>query len=283
LEKASWNCVNKILISEKRKSMTIITNPSITDCPKDVQPLVAEYLTIQDLSRCTRVSQAWQNLFSSDIMWKPIAKKFDIQKEEINSIHKFVIEKTNIVNYLPNFLKNQLLNDYKSLTYQKLSYYQKNYPEFLKVFDGITAIRRLPATEITDNLINNKTRHLNSKYFTSPIVRAILKNNYISYEIEFILLRIRNNATGEIYRDAISFGSSGGKRYFRTVFTAPHNRVICPMNFSSTSATVTEEKLNRLQRLIQGKPVGIITELEWDRIVEGDKTIDNGKSTLELY
>jgi hypothetical protein len=46
--------------------MTIITNPSITDCPKDVQPLVAEYLTIQDLSRCTRVSQAWQNLFSSD-------------------------------------------------------------------------------------------------------------------------------------------------------------------------------------------------------------------------
>jgi hypothetical protein len=45
---------------------------------------------------------------------------------------------------------------------------------------------------------------------------------------------------------------------------------------------VTEEKLNRLQRLIQGKPVGIITQGRGSRIVEGDKTIDSGKSTLEL-
>jgi hypothetical protein len=267
--------------------MTIITNQLITGFPKDVQHLVAEYLTIQDLNQCMRVSHVWQNLFDSDVMWEPIAKKFDIQKAEINSIHKFVIEKTNIVNYLPDLLKNQLLNDYKSLTHQKLSSakqdYQKKYPEFVKVFDGITAIRHLPTVETTFDKLTNEYNYeayqFDDKHFTSPIVRAIVKWDDNSKE-DFILLRIRNNSTNVIYLDAISFHSYFRVRCFTTTHTRPHNRIICPMNCSTN---VTEEKLNRLQRLIQGKPIGmIVTEIGDHHIIEGDKTIDNGKSTLEL-
>jgi hypothetical protein len=98
--------------------MSIMTTALITGFSKDVQHLVAEYLTMQDLNKCMRVSQVWQNLFSSDFMWEPIAKKFDIKKKELNSFHQFV--NATVVNYLPNFFKNQLLNDYKSLAYQKL-------------------------------------------------------------------------------------------------------------------------------------------------------------------
>jgi hypothetical protein len=50
--------------------------------------------------------------------------------------------------------------------------------------------------------------HKPGRIYLVQIVRAILKNDYIS-EIEAILLRIRDNVTGEIYRDAISFSSSG--------------------------------------------------------------------------
>jgi hypothetical protein len=269
--------------------MTLITNALISGFPKDLQQrLVAEYLTMQDLNKCMRVSHVWQNLFSSDVMWEPIAEKFDIKKKELNSFHQFV--NANVVNYLPNFVKTKLLNDYKSLVYQKLLLdeqdFQKKYPEFVKVFDGITAIRHLPTIEVTpDKLIYEYDSftdfyYFDYKHFTSPIVRAIVKWGDNS-KTDFILLRIRNNATGEIYRDAISVYSLLEKmRFFKIDSTRPHDRVICP-----AYSDVTEAKLDRLQRLIQGKPVGIIDvdkEKKY-RIVEGHKTIDNGKSTLELF
>jgi Dynamin GTPase effector domain len=278
--------------------MTLITNQLITGFPKDVQHLVAEYLTRQDLNECMRVSQAWQNLFSSDVMWEPITKKFDIKKKELNSFHQFVnativnyipnFVKATIVDYIPNFVKNQFLNDYKSLAYQKLLLeeqdFQKKYPEFVKVFDGITAIRHLPTIEVTpDELINEHNGftdfyYFDYKHFTSPIVRAIVKWGDNS-KTDFILLRIRNNATGEIYRDAISVYSLLEKmRFFKIDITRPHDRVIC-----STYSDMTAEKLDRLQRLIQGKPVGIIDTEERYSIVEGPKTIANGNSTLELF
>jgi hypothetical protein len=280
--------------------MTLITNPSITSFPEDLQHLVAKYLTMQDLNKCMRVSQVWQNLFSSDVMWEPIAKKVDIKKKELNSFHQFVnatvvnylpnFVKATVVDYIPNFVKNQLLNDYKSLAYQKLLLeeqdFQKKYPEFVKLFDGITAIRHLPTIEVTpDELINEHNGftdfyYFDYKHFTSPIVRAIVKGGDNS-KTDFILLRIRNNATGEIYRDAISVYSIVEKiRFFKIDFTRAHDRVICP-----AYSDVTEAKLDRLQRLIQGKPVGIIDidkEKKY-RLVEGHKTIDNGKSTLELF
>jgi hypothetical protein len=266
--------------------MTLITNALITGFPKDLQQrLVTKYLTMRDLNKCMRVSQAWQNLFSSDVMWEPIAEKFDIKKKEFNSFHHFV--NATVVNYIPNFLKNQFLNDYKSLVCQKLSYeeqdFQMKYPEFVEMFDGITAIRHLPTIEITsDKLIHEHSGlkelyYFDSKHFTSPIVRAIVKWDDNSKE-DFILLRIRNNSTNVIYLDAISFHSYFRVRCFTIDHTRRHNRVICSMY-----SDVTAEKLDRLQRLIQGKPIGMLDTEERYSIVEGHKTIANGKSTLELF
>ena len=275
--------------------MNIITNSLITELPFDLQHHVAEYLTMPDLNKCMQVSQAWKNLFSSDVMWRPIAKEFKVEKIELNSIHQFI--NSAIIKYLPDFFRSKL-NDYKSLTYQKIvlekEYFQKKYPEFMEVFDGITAILHLPTIEMTsDEMIVERglsglleSYYFRDKYFTSPIVRVIFKENDVRVifkesddsQRDFILLRIRNNATGKIYLDAISFFPLGGMRCFSMLNIRPGQGVICSLYLD-----VTKERLNRLQRLIQGKPVGVILGETRYSINEGPKTIENKKSTLELF
>jgi hypothetical protein len=269
--------------------MSIMTTALITGFPEELQHLVAEYLTMQDLNQCTRVSHVWQNLFDSDGMWEPIAKKFNIKKKEINSFHQFV--NTTIVNHLPNFFKIKLLNDYKSLVCQKFLLeeedIQRKCPkEFLEVFGGVTAIRNLPSIEITFNELIIELYGLReffsfkTEHFSSPIVRATLKDD--NSEKFFILFRIRNNETRKIYRDAISFYYSSGRRFFNLDHTKPPQRIISP-----EYSNVSQEKLDRLQRLIQRKPVGIINMEGPYCIMQESRTIyskgvDSGKSVLEL-
>lgn len=267
--------------------MSPTTNKSLIDLPKDIQYELVKYLTVKDLSSCLLVSHAWKNIFGSDILWEPIAKRLGIKKLQTNSIHQFLIETPLLFNCLPISLKNYLVNDYKSLIRQKFLLEEENirqtYPaEFLEVFGGAKAIQRLPAIEITfDDLIheNNGFRdfyRFKDEHFSSPVVRATLKRNDNS-EMYIILFRIINNTTGKIYRDAISFHSIAGMRFFETDATRREQRVICPCY-----SDVTKEKLNRLQRLIQREPVGIIVEQERYAIAEGLKTTSDKKSVLEL-
>jgi F-box domain len=276
--------------------MNAVSNRLLIDFPREIQQHeIAEYLTIRDLNNCRLVSHVWKNLFDSDIMWEPIAKKLGIKKLEVNSIHQFLIETPTFFNWVPLNLKKYLTNDYKSLIQKKFlleeENIQKKYPEeFLKVFDGAKVIQRLPAIEINfDEMINedNGLRnfyYFKDEHFSSPIVRVTLKKMDRS-EIYFVLFRIINNETGEIYRDAISFNSFARTRFFNIDNTRSKQRIICP-----SSPNVTKEKLNRLQRLIQKEAVGTIVEeeryiVEEERyaIVEGPKTMFNGKSVLELY
>jgi hypothetical protein len=292
--------------------MSIMTTALITGFPEELHHLVAKYLTMQDLNKCMRVSHVWQNLFSSNVMWEPIAKKLDIKKKELNSFHQFVnatvvnyipnFVKATIVYYVPNFVKNQLLNDDKSLVCQKLSSeeqdFQKKYPEFVKVFDGITAIRHLPTIEITPEdlmpeIISDDLNYesyvrmglkdlcyFKDEHFFAPVVRLTLKRE--SFSEIFILFRIRDNETGTIYRDAISFFSLGKERYFTIDHVRSGHRII-----ATIYSNVTQERLDRLQRLIQGKPVGMVTWEGPNGIIEESRTtcstgIDIGKSILEL-
>jgi hypothetical protein len=279
----------------------MITTALITSFPEDLQHLVAKYLTMQDLNKCMRVSHVWQNLFDSDGMWEPIAKKFDIKKKELNSFHQFV--NATIVSHLPNFFKIKLLNDYKSLVYQELLLeeedIQRRYPkEFLEVFGGATVIRKLPSLEITPEdlmpeIISDDLNYesyvrmglkdlcyFKDEHFFAPVVRLTLKRE--SFSEIFILFRIRDNETGTIYRDAISFFSLDKERYFTIDHVRSGQRII-----ATIYSNVTQEKLDRLQRLIQGKPVGIVTREGPNGIIEESRTtcstgIDIGKSILEL-
>lgn len=268
--------------------MNEVSNRLLIDFPGEIQQQIVQYLTINDLNNCSRVSHLWKNLFDSDLMWEPIAKKMGIKKLDISLMHQFVIETPSLFNWFPNFLKCYLSNDYKFLIKKKIvleeEKIKKKYPkEFLQIFNGPKAIQRLPAIEINLNemiCIHNGYRHFyyfKDEYFSSPIQRVILKIDHNS-EIYFVLFKIINNKTGEIYRDAISFFSFANERFFNIDHTRPNQRIIFPRYYN-----VTKEKLNRLQRLINREPVGIIINETRDTFVEGEQMISNGKSVLELY
>lgn len=287
------NSTNNEPISKKReikeshhREQLSTTNGLLPGLPREIKCMVTEYLTINDLSNCFSVSHTWKNLFDSDVIWEPIAKKFKVKKKEINSAHRFLIETPKIFNWIPSKLKNYLSNNYKNLIHQRFlleeNNIQKKHPkEFSEVFGGARAIRRLPSIEITFDELIHENNGLGSffrfkdEHFSSPIVRATLKRHDNS-ENCYMLFRIINNETGAIYRDAISFFWVG-MGFFENVRTKPEQRVICPHYCYGT-----KEKLNRLQRLIQRKPVGVIVEDTPYTIVEGEKTTADKKSVLEL-
>lgn len=269
--------------------------------PPELQHLVAEYLTIDDLNNCLRVSHVWKNLFDSDIMWEPVANKLQVKKPKMNSVHRFLIHTPTIFNRLTIPIRNYLSTDYKSMIHQKFHSEETNilltYPkELVKLIGGLKAMRKLPEIELTFDKVINKSKesmHLSDvkdEHFSAPIVRGILKlgakpdfldyGAFLEYELKnhspgFLLFRIRNNETKETYREAIGLHTLGERRYFKSksrykIITGPYS-------------DVNKQKLDRLKRLIRREPVGMIIEQEmFDFIVEGPRTTDDGKNMLEL-
>lgn len=266
--------------------MNGLHNNLLIDLPAELQYQLTEYLTIEDLSVCSRVCRTWRALFDSDVMWEMTAKRLKIKKIEVDSyFHSLIKNVPFICNWLPN-------NNYKYLVQQKflleVEEIQNQFPEeFLEVFGGAKAIQRLPYVEITiDDMIMEqgvmrRFYYFKDEHFSSPMTRTMVNGQ------PFILFRIRNNETGEVYRNAVSFFSVGGDaasfffvarlRCFNIDNTRYNQRVIC-----QCYARVSMDKLNRLQRLIQRQPVGLINKEDSYYIVEGPKITHDNKSVLEL-
>ncbi len=261
-----------------------ISSNFFMEMPEDILKSVTGKLTLQELNKCMRLSREHHDLFSSDAVWEPHAKEHKVQKRKLNFIHQYLLQNSALFNWIPFPFQKYLANDYKSLVNQKLlSDIQNNCPEeILKLFNGAEALHLLPLKEIN---LKDMTyihcplrghRYFKEELFTSPIVLGILKmeNQEDSY---FILLRIKNNETGEIFNESVRIYSIGKYKFFNNQYTPPFQRIVCP-----GYCEVTLERLDRLQRLIQRKPVGLLIKEETDTFVEGPNTLPNGKSTLEL-
>ncbi len=262
----------------------------LTDLPSDVQNYIANYLGITGLNSCMRVSKLWEQLFQSDTMWEPIAQKLNIKKKEKSLVHQFVINSL-ILNWLPRNL-GYLQNEYKTLVRQKLlEEDEKNEAEFpeviVKLLGGSDAFRRLPLLQlplihITGGIIGIEMKE---EYFSAPVVRAIHKYENEEQDPEcYILFRIKNNITGEVHCEGLNL-------YFDNevlAWSSPLMLEVHPLQnkkkilFKGICYPPDDNSLDRLQRIIQRKPVGLIIDKINNQYIEGPSTTSNGKSVLEL-
>ena len=247
---------------------------SLTNLPIELQTCIADYLNMDDLSSCTRVSSLWKKLFESDTMWEPIARLLPFRKQETNHIHQFIINST-ILNWFPKTL-GILQNDYKTLIHQKFlkedTVIETKFPKVIvEAFGSSDAFRRYPLLELP--LTHIIGMEFQEEHFSAPVIRAISNHKWYCY----ILLRIRNNLTGQIHCEALYLFQDGN--FFS--FSPPpfHARVLVDNSVCRPSC---DNSLNRLQRLIQRKPVGLIVDKINNQFIEGPSTTSDGKSVLEL-
>ncbi len=275
--------------------MSATINPKfVTDLPSDVQKLVANYFTTNDLNSCMRVSKLWNHLFASDTMWEPIADQFNIKKikkQENTPIHQFVLNSP-VLNWLSEPLKFIILNtipnnEYKTLVYKKikadmLSNYSK---EFVKALGGPFAVNRLPLIHVTDDDTSfSATYGIAQEYFSAPIVRAVLETDQSTEH--FILFRIKDNSKEKLYRTALHFTACDTDAH---IIGNVHGCDDMILGCLCTTANGLKFQLNRLQRLVQKKPVGVLIEDHELRpfgmsvnYSEGPTVTISGQSILEL-
>ena len=262
---------------------------TINILPEDMQRHISTFLTPKELGRCSQVCRAWRKLFDSDIMWESTAKKLGVEKPAIRAQYLQDIQNTWIFNRLPQIIKRHLSNDYKSLTCDLHQHWVQEFieecpKELLDVFNGPSNLLQLPSIELNfpDDLesyvLGGLVVHyrFQNAYFSSPIVRATIKYIHSELRTLYILFKIKNNITGEIHREAINIFSFCGDRFFSDL-TDFDDRIIC-----SGYPDVTAQKLERLQRLIQGQPVGTITNESRRKFIEGPRITSDGRSVFEL-
>jgi hypothetical protein len=250
---------------------SIDSNSIIRWAPKDVLVLIANDFSIKDLATASRVCKTWHKVFSSDDLWKGIAKQLGAQKVDRGLILS-CLGTCSIIRYLPGNIRKYFLNDYKSIVKEFLIQKKMNEMAFIEVKCGIELlnifgnaqpIQRLPAVDVFNReLIND--RYFDQKHYIAPLTRArFWKNN--DEVFFFLLLRGRNNKTREPFYEAIhiSYNPLFRKRIFSASFTPPEHRMI-----TGQSINVTQSKLDRLKRFIQHKPVGTLLE---DNETEGPR------------
>ena len=254
---------------------------SLTNLPIELQTCIANYLNMDDLSSCMRVSKLWNQLFQSDTMWEPIARQLHIGKQETNPIHQFIINSP-ILNWFPKTL-GFLQNDYKTLIHQKFikedTVIERKFPKsIVEAFGGSDAFRRYPLIELP--LTSIIGMEFQEEHFSAPVIRAIC-NHLDRYRVCYILFRIRNNLTGQIHCEALYLFCPDGNFFsFPPSFHA--NSRECVLFDKNVCRPACDNSFNRIQKLIQGKPVGLIVDKINDQFIEGPSTTSDGKSVLEL-
>ena len=249
---------------------------SLTNMPIELQNHIANYFKMDDLSSCMRVSKLWNQLFQSDTMWEPIARQLHIRKQEINPIHQIIINSP-ILNWFPKTL-GVLQNDYKTIIHQKFlkedSVIERKFPKaIVDAFGGSDAFRRYPLIELPLTIYNG--RQYQEEHFSAPVVRAIC-NHIDSYRI---LFRIRNNITGKVHCEALYLQENCFFSYLPPFQERPKKAVLFDKNICRP---FYDNSVNRLQRIIQRKPVGLLVDQINKQFIEGPSTTSDGKSVLEL-
>lgn len=234
----------------------------------EIKYVILQHLEIRDICRCSLVSKNWNAFFNSDFVWIFMARKLNIKK----------LETTSYFQYFFNWFSKQSV---KSLVHQQLSIQKqdnisdigKKYPkEFLKIFGSAKAIYQLPSLEL--NL--KEVREFPSlELFSTPIRRVILKMDKITEY--YILLRIKNNETGQIYCEHLGIFNWYSTHTIHVIAPAFSERVIF-----HTYGYLTDDRLKRVQRLINRLPVGLIVSQTPESIQEGPRITSQGKSLLEL-
>lgn len=259
---------------------------SITNLPGEMHQLIVKDLTLNDIKNCMQVSLEWKRVFETNAIWEPIAEKYQAVKlgifEDL-ALHQFILSAgfffaTPVVNSMARSLQSS----YKSRVKQKISDdFRKTYPkEFFQIFGeeaGLKgALRNLPVMNVArvdlafvPKSMGSVNYYFQNEYFISPIVIACIDN-----EDYCILLRIRNNNTGKIYLNAVGFSA------YYLHYTPAENRIIS-IKDDYLESKKESSTLNRIQRLVQHKPVGMLIEKD-NTIVEGPTKTYEGKSVLEL-
>ncbi len=251
---------------------------SLISLPIELHNHIANHLNMDDLSSCMRVSKLWNQLFESDIMWESIARRLHIGKQEINPIHQIIINSP-ILNWFPKTI-GVLQNDYKTLIHQKFlkedTVIETKFPKVIvEAFGGSDAFRRYPLIELP--LTSIIGMEFQEEHFSAPVIRAICTHSDL-YRIGYILFRIRNNLTGKIHCEVLYLQED----YFFSFsppLTKPREGVLFDKTICRPSC---DNSLNRLQRLIQRKPVGLIVDKINNQFIEGPSTTSDCKSVLEL-
>ena len=168
---------------------------SLINLPKDIQKHITKKFHIRDMNACMRVSKLWDQVFSSDTLWKPIQEELGIELSVPTSLFRNMVKQP-IIGAMINPLKNILSLDYKHTVRKyyvdKDNQLSNHYPVWLEdAMGGIEPFRRLPVLELC------KERKIKTSDFTAPIVLGIYNNTLDSEpdKVSFMLLRIRDNGT----------------------------------------------------------------------------------------
>jgi hypothetical protein len=225
-------------------------NP-IAGLPYELQNLIVKKFTAKDLCNCICVSKVWKKVFESDRIWELIADQYQVTKPVFkNPIFKWLNKS----------------EDYRSIVRLKQHEVSSKHFEFFSVLmdNDNNKLLRIPLIEFYSHI---QSTTLHEKYFNSPITMAIVNWGQIYGCKYLILLRIKNNTSSEVYHEAF-----GIERIWVPPPSPPNGtfernpyRFIVPFKTDHTQQIITgknlkytEEKKARLQRLLQGKPVGLI-------------------------
>lgn len=255
----------------------------INEFPSELQYKISEYLKIGDLNKIMQVSKAWYKLFSSNLIWEPIAKSFNIGKLRVNRTYELLIHKNLIINWLCRQVlnNNDLVYDYRSLVRKQLILIDERKINFaygyiyLSIFKNVKVIQNLTHIKIElnqtkksnkemidrlTNAVNNQNPSLlheqitlfqfEDKCFRAPMVRVTLSARIknINFEGHFILLRIYNHTTKEIIKRQHHFSSS--------YFYSSHPQKV----YREYGMPWSAKKIKFYKQLFKGKPVELSIE-----------------------